>query len=314
MLRSGVHVRSIAALSELRDALGQFRGEVEEDLLAVEQEILRTLEWLDAQRDARRAELRRCEATVVAASRSLIACQSRPPVCRSDGRGGTSCFPPDCGTQQSTVRAMQRALSEAQAQLRNVEQWQKRVHQAVDAYRQRARTLRQIASTDIPKAQATLNRRVAALEAYVSAGGLGSASPWMAVAPELLSGFLTAVGLYLNSARGAAVREAKRQEIALVRRTGRGTRKWSAGELRLMQKKGRFPKGYEGHHINSVDRFPAQAHDPDNIAFVKARWRSNEHILRHLGKFTNASHGRMFNRKSLMVQWARCKLSPYASA
>ena len=223
-----------------------------------------------------------------------------------------TCVPPNCSAQQSSLAAAQRALSEAQARLLAVEQWQKKVQQAVEAYRLRAHRLQQIARTDLPKAQASLKRRVSDLEAYVRAGRLGFSSPWASILPILVTGYFAAVGRYLNRARGAAVREAKKQEVALVQRTGRGTRLWTPAELRLMQRKDRFPKGYEGHHINSVERFPGLAHNPDNIDFVKSRRFSREHILRHHGKFTNASSGRMFNRKSLLVQWARCKLDPYA--
>lgn len=104
-----------------------------------------------------------------------------------------------------------------------------------------------------------------------------------------------------NYARGIARRGAQKQEMELVNTTGHGTREWSTAEKDMM-KKGSFPKDYQAHHINSLQRFPDLAYNPDNITF----FTKSEHIeLGHKGDFHNASSGKMYNRKSMMVQWRK---------
>lgn len=305
MAKSRANVRAISALSDLRGALGQFAGEAQENLRAAEQEIQRTLAWLEQRRAYWRAEVRRCEAAVQAAARALSACLASPPTCYSDGHGGQHCTPPDCSAQAAALRRAQQKLTQAQAELRNVEQWLQHVQNAVEAYRPHARRLQHVAAAEIPKAQALLNRKVGELEAYTnllapSSHGVSQVSLIAATAPVLLGCYFMAMTKYLNSARNAAVRNARRQEIALVQRTGRGTRDWKPRQLEQL-KKGHFPKGFQGHHGNSVKRFPHLADNPDNIHFVTFK----EHLRLHWGRFQNATSHKMFNRKSMMVQWSK---------
>jgi RHS repeat-associated protein len=96
----------------------------------------------------------------------------------------------------------------------------------------------------------------------------------------------------LANARRRAVAQAWRQEQELVRRTGRGTREWSAAEKDELLRTGKV-KGYEGHHINNVEDHPNLAGDPDNIEFVLGR---AEHLDRHGGHFRNPSSGPTMNR------------------
>jgi len=297
MVKPGANVRAISALGDLRGALGQFAGEAQASLQAAAQEIQRTLEWLQERCAYRRAEVRRCQATVAAARCALADCHSRAQELDRNG-GGQS----DCSAEQAALSAAQAALDKAEAELRNVEQWLQRTQQAADTYRQQARRLQGLATNQIPKAQATLSRKIADLEAYrqiAPPGAAGLPAALVAFTPVLWSVIIATATAQLNSARNAAVRHAKRQELELVQRVGRGTRDWNVSEIRLMRAKGKFPKGYVGHHINNVARFPELAGNPDNIAFVI----SKEHIQLHHTK--NATSGKLFNRKSLMKQWAK---------
>jgi len=306
MAKSGANVRAISTLEDLRGALGEFAAKVQPTLQSIEREIKNTVSWLQQRRDYWRAEVRRCQVAVEAASRDLHACMSKPQ-CSRDRDGTVTCYPPDCSAEQANLSAAMQALAQAQAELNHVEQWLQKVQTAADNYYRQARRLHLIINTNIPKAQSLLNRKVKDLKAYTNLS-LPSVAALMAsgepIAPILLNAISTVVKHEIDLARNAAVREAKRQEIALVQHAGRGTRDWTARELRQLGK-GKFPKMYEGHHINSVDRFPGLARNPDNIDFVKSRKISKEHVNRHQGRFTNASSGKMFNRKSLMVQWAK---------
>lgn len=300
MAKSGVNVRAISALSDLRGALGKFAGEAGATLQAAEQEIKTTLAWLEERRAYWRAEVRRREAQVESARRDLANCQRQQRDSRDKESRQSA---PSCAQEEAALRQAQRALEAAQQELRNVEQWLQKTQAAVAAYRQQAQRLQTLATQQTPKAQALLSRKVADLEAYAqmrTPKGAALAATFATIAPTLIGGYLAALKHCLNSARSAAVREAKRQEIALVQRTGRGTREWTSRQLEQL-KKGRFPKGYQGHHINNVARFPGQAANPDNIRFVTFK----QHLNLHLGNFRHATSGRMFNRKSLMVQWVK---------
>ncbi|MGQ0715349.1 MAG: hypothetical protein ACT4PJ_16750 [Gemmatimonadaceae bacterium] len=86
----------------------------------------------------------------------------------------------------------------------------------------------------------------------------------------------------LNSARRAAVRGLWRQERERVRETGRGSREWTDAEKDELLRTGKV-KGYQGHHIHSVNEHPELARDPNNIEFV----RRDEHLERHGGDRRN---------------------------
>lgn len=112
---------------------------------------------------------------------------------------------------------------------------------------------------------------------------------------EEVGGAVRAIGSALNLAgqRARAVRLAWAEERALVEATGAGTRAWTDAEKAELLETGRV-KGYEGHHINSVNGNPELAGDPNNIEFVRGR---SEHLDRHNGNFRNPTSGPTVDRK-----------------
>jgi len=100
----------------------------------------------------------------------------------------------------------------------------------------------------------------------------------------------------LGKLRRKAVRQAWRDEAALVRETGQGTRRWSRKEKEELLNTGKV-KGYEGHHINSINGNEELAGDPNNIKFVKGR---QEHIDEHGGNFKNSTQGELIDRKQMI--------------
>jgi len=96
----------------------------------------------------------------------------------------------------------------------------------------------------------------------------------------------------LASARRTAVRQAWKQEKALVEETGAGSRRWTEAEKQQLLQNGKV-QGYYGHHINSVKGHPNMAGDPNNIEFVTFR----EHLARHQGNFRNITKGILIFRK-----------------
>ncbi|RHI13254.1 hypothetical protein DW176_23755 [Bacteroides fragilis] len=93
----------------------------------------------------------------------------------------------------------------------------------------------------------------------------------------------------LNRRKG--VKEAWRQEQAMVRTEGYGTRQWSPTEIKELLETGKV-SGYEGHHINSVSSHPELASDPNNIVFKT----KEEHLMEHNGDFHNPTSGELVNR------------------
>ena len=102
-------------------------------------------------------------------------------------------------------------------------------------------------------------------------------------------------GLETSYQRRKAVREAWKQELNLIKKTGRGTRSWTKKEIAEMKLRGKV-KGYEGHHINNVANNPKLAGNPNNIKFVKGR---TEHLAEHNGNFANPTKGKLINRTNL---------------
>lgn len=94
----------------------------------------------------------------------------------------------------------------------------------------------------------------------------------------------------LNYLRSKGVSKAWARERALVSK-GRGTRNWSVAEQKELLRTGRV-KGYQGHHMKSVSKYPGYAADPKNIQFLNARKGNNEHLKAHKGDYRNESDGR----------------------
>ncbi|TCJ15268.1 hypothetical protein EPD60_07905, partial [Flaviaesturariibacter flavus] len=123
-------------------------------------------------------------------------------------------------------------------------------------------------------------------------GGIAGTILKKEVATTLLRNVATKREITL--ARRAGVRQAWREERALLARTGDGTRRWSIREKVELLKNGKV-KGYVGHHTNSVhDNSLAMAKNPDNVQFVK---KGAEHLRKHNGNYANPTKGKLLNRK-----------------
>jgi hypothetical protein len=291
-MSSSANVQSIQALEDLKGALGRFSGEAQEALGAAEQEIRRTLDWLHERLNHWQNEVRRRQEEVRQAMDALRRCQASG---YSDRDGHYHA--PDCSAYERALRQAQARLEEAQRELRNVQQWAQRVQQAAGDYHVQARRLQQLATTENQKAQAFLERALGDLERYLAvAAGVAF------LGPTFVNALRASYQLVRGEVGRQAVSAAKAQEIDLVQTSGRGTRDWSPSEIGQLRR-GVFPKGYAGHHINNVARFPDLAGNPDNIRFVTPK----QHLDLHHGDWRNAASGKISNRKSLIVQWNKFK-------
>jgi len=71
----------------------------------------------------------------------------------------------------------------------------------------------------------------------------------------------------IEKARRQAVKQAWRHERAKVLKTGRGTYDWTPDQIKELLNTGKV-KGFDGHHINSVNDATGLAGNPDNIRFL----------------------------------------------
>lgn len=79
----------------------------------------------------------------------------------------------------------------------------------------------------------------------------------------------------------------------MVRRTGKGTRRWTEQEKHELLTTGKV-SGYEGHHINSVEKAPLFAGIADNIKWMSGR---AEHFEEHRRNWRNPTVGNMLKRR-----------------
>ncbi len=99
----------------------------------------------------------------------------------------------------------------------------------------------------------------------------------------------------IKNARVRAVRNAWKQERAMVLKTGKGTRKWTPAEKKELLETGQV-KGYFGHHIKSVkgnEHNLKLIADPNNIQWKKGL---PNHLDAHGGNFHNPTTGELLDR------------------
>lgn len=89
----------------------------------------------------------------------------------------------------------------------------------------------------------------------------------------------------LHHRRSLGVARAWKRERRLVQQ-GRGTRIWSIREQKEMLDFGRV-RGYQGHHIKSVAKYPQYADEQGNIQILRGWAKDNEHLRAHGGDFRN---------------------------
>ncbi len=108
----------------------------------------------------------------------------------------------------------------------------------------------------------------------------------------------------LTNARQTAVRNAWKNEKGLVAK-GQGTRDWSRKEQQELIKRGAV-KGYEGHHMKSVSKYPKYAGDPRNIQFLNEK----EHLKAHQGDYHSPTNGYYNPKTGRMHKFRGDELKP----
>jgi hypothetical protein len=203
---ASAHVLSIQALEELKGALNQFNAESLEGLNAMESEIRRTLDWLQERLNYWQNQVQRRQEEVRRAEAALARCQASGYWDR-DGYYHA----PDCSAYEWAVFQARARLREAETELANVRRWLAQVQQAVGDYQRQAQRLKAWLESELPKANAFLERKITTLQSYVMmgapSGGYVTIPPVQAVGETFAAAVgLAALGVELTAAAIAVTR------------------------------------------------------------------------------------------------------------
>jgi hypothetical protein len=167
-MSESARVHSIDAIKDFREALCTFRVDAQAALCSADTEIRRVVDWLAAQLQYWQRQVREWQEEVTRAKTVII--QRRWG--HQDGKG------PGTTEAEMALRKAQLRLQEAEAKVQTVRRWQQQLPQAVLEYQGHARQLSGWLESDLRQGLVVLDRKLAALEAYVQlGGGPGPAAP-----------------------------------------------------------------------------------------------------------------------------------------
>ncbi len=159
-MSGAARVHAIEALEHLKQHLCVFREDAGEALGAAEWELRRTTDWVRGQLESWRGEARRRRDEVARAKNEL----DRRKLQRVAGK------PPDCTEQEKALAEARRRLDEAEQKIDNCRHWVIQWQRTVDENIGPLRRFSDFVQTELPKAAALLDRKSAALDAYVRLG------------------------------------------------------------------------------------------------------------------------------------------------
>jgi hypothetical protein len=168
---SSANVRSVQALEDLKVALSHFADEASQSLRAAELDIRRTFEFLETRQRHWEGELRRRVEALRGAEAALSFCRAQ--AARDPETGQV--YVPDCSRQERAVQEMRSLVAAARRELETVQASAQRVREAATEYSREAQRLAALMNGELPKAGATLERKIASLHAYLVGGGAAGA-------------------------------------------------------------------------------------------------------------------------------------------
>lgn len=155
---SSAHVQSVAALTEFRAGVSQFRGEAQDALESLALDVRRTADWLADQRKLWEKAAREAHDEVVHAKSELNRRQTVPPGDRV----------PDTSQQEEDLARAKAKLRHAEGKVENCKRWVGQFDRALEDYTGPVRRLGMRVEIDLPKATAALERLIQRLEAYLA--------------------------------------------------------------------------------------------------------------------------------------------------
>src|SRR4051794_33158787 len=152
-------VRSIDALKDLRVSLALFAEDALSALGGVDMEARRTVQWVQHDRRAYwQEQIKRRREQVAQAQAEVF----RRKLAKTDD------YTPAMSEQKELLRKAEAALKDAEYRATLVKKWETALQQAVLEYQASTRRISNLASGDVPRAMAVLERMIGALEAYLN--------------------------------------------------------------------------------------------------------------------------------------------------
>jgi hypothetical protein len=172
-MAGAARVSSIAALEDFKAHLAEFGVEAGNALASIEMEIRRVFEWLEVQAKNWQREVRKRQELVVRAKSDL---DTRKWMSK-DGRG------PGTTEQEVALEEAVRSLRRAEQKVENCRRWARLLPQEVVECEGPARVLSGFLESELRKALALLQQKIAALDAYLAVGVPPGAASASAAAP-----------------------------------------------------------------------------------------------------------------------------------
>lgn len=151
-------VHSIESLKDLRTAMALYEEDALGALGAVEAEVKRTVLWLNQDRPLYwQEQIKRRREQVSAAKAEVFRkqLQKKPD------------YSPSMSEPVENLRRAEASLQDAEKRLTMVKKWQPLLQQAILEYHGSVQRIKDHAASDVPRAVATLQRMIDALEAYL---------------------------------------------------------------------------------------------------------------------------------------------------
>lgn len=167
-------VTSIEALEDLKLALCAFKDDGQDALCQVELTIRRTFDWLRDQHQLWKREVRIRYDEVVQAKAVLTTRKMTKVAGRT----------PDCTEQEDALERAEQRLREAHEKVEKCRRWEPALQREVDEHIGPIRRLAALFEGEWPKALALLDRKLAALDAYVALAPQAASAPSVAVSSE----------------------------------------------------------------------------------------------------------------------------------
>jgi hypothetical protein len=163
-------VQSLDALKDFRVKLLEFGISTQQAICSTEMELRRLQDWIGDQLKHWQKVVRELEEFVTRAKSELM----HRKHWRKDGQG------PGYTEQEIALRKAQAKLQAAREKIDNCRRWSIKLPQAINEYQGPARQLAGMMDADLKQSAVLLERKIAALEAYLQVtppDGTGSATP-----------------------------------------------------------------------------------------------------------------------------------------
>jgi hypothetical protein len=167
-MERSAHVTSIESIRSLRAALFHFESDARDAVTLLVLEVRKAVDWLENDR-ARYwpDQYRKASDAVVQARSDLERCQMR--------FGSEDA--PSCYEQKKALERAKRRLRLCEEKVRTVKRWVRNVRTELNEFEGRMARMNDCLDTDVPRAAATLDRMLRALERYAETPTPADAPP-----------------------------------------------------------------------------------------------------------------------------------------